>query len=185
MRSRHPFFLITLTATFAVGCSSDNVTNPTAEASTSLAHLLPDHDVLRSKLQEIVGEQNGGLGFQMWATIVDRNGRVVDVVFSGEKRTDQWPASRAISAQKANTANGLSLDGFALSTANLYAAVQPGGSLFGLQESNPVDPKVAYAGKASDFGTRKDPMIGKRIGVSTCLAVGLPFMHPAANCSAV
>ena len=27
--------------------------------------------------------------------------------------------------------------------ANLYAAVQPGGSLFGLQESNPVDPAVA------------------------------------------
>jgi uncharacterized protein GlcG (DUF336 family) len=179
VRSRHPFFLITLTATFAVGCSSDNVTNPTAEASTSLAHLLPDHDVLRSKLQEIVGEQNGGLGFQMWATIIDRNGRVVDVVFSGEKRTDQWPASRAISAQKANTANGLSLDGFALSTANLYAAVQPGGSLFGLQESNPVDPKVAYAGKASDFGTRKDPMIGKRIGGINVFGGGLALYAPS------
>jgi uncharacterized protein GlcG (DUF336 family) len=180
VRSRRPFFLITLTATFAVGCSSDNVTNPTSEAnSTSLAHLLPDHDVLRSKLQDVVAEQNGGLGFQMWATIVDRNGRVVDVVFSGENRTDQWPASRAISAQKANTANGLSLDGFALSTANLYAAVQPGGSLFGLQESNPVDPKVAYAGKAADYGTRKDPMIGKRIGGINVFGGGLALYAPS------
>lgn len=180
MRSRHPFFLITLTATLAVGCSSDNVTNPTSEAnSTSLAHLLPDHDVLRSKLQDIVGEQNGGLGFQMWATIVDRNGRVVDVVFSGENRTDQWPGSRVISAQKANTANAFSLDGFALSTANLYAAVQPGGSLFGLQESNPVDPKVAYAGKAADFGTRKDPMIGKRIGGINVFGGGLALYAPS------
>ena len=44
-----------------------------------------------------------------------------------------------ISAQKANTANAFSLEGFALSTANLFASTQPGGSLFGLQESNPVD----------------------------------------------
>jgi hypothetical protein len=32
----------------------------------------------------------------------------------------------------------------ALSTANLYSAVQPGGSLFGLQESNPVDVSAGY-----------------------------------------
>jgi uncharacterized protein GlcG (DUF336 family) len=180
MWSRHPLFLMTVTAMFAAGCSGDNVTNPTSDANSSnLAQLLPDHDVLRSQLQEIVGEQNGGLGFEMWATIVDRNGRVVDVVFSGEKRTDQWPGSRVISAQKANTANAFSLDGFALSTANLYAAVQPGGSLFGLQESNPVDPKVAYAGKASDFGTTKDPMIGKRIGGINVFGGGLALYAPS------
>jgi hypothetical protein len=81
----------------------------------------------------------------LWATILDRNGLVVDVVFSGVLRGDQWPGSRVISAQKANTANAFSLEGFALSTANLYAPVQPGGSLFGLQESNPVDPSVRMA----------------------------------------
>jgi len=43
----------------------------------------------------------------------------------------------------------------ALSTANLYSAVQPGGSLFGLQESNPVDTKVAYEGDSAKFGTAK------------------------------
>ena len=51
-----------------------------------------------------------------------------------------------ISAQKANTANAFSLPGLALSTANLYTAVQPGGSLFGLQDSNPVNTDVAYGG---------------------------------------
>src|SRR5918995_1800145 len=100
----------------------------------------------------------------MWATILDRNGKVVDVVFSGEHRGDQWPGSRVISAQKANTANAFSLEGFALSTANLFAATQPGGSLFGLQESNPVDTDVAYAGPVSAYGKHNDPMIGKRIG---------------------
>ena len=70
---------------------------------------------------------------------------------AGDDRGDQWPGSRVISAQKANTANAFSLPALALSTANLYTAVQPGGSLFGLQESNPVNPEVAYAGKAEDF----------------------------------
>ena len=32
----------------------------------------------------------------------------------------------------------------ALSSANLYSAVQPGGSLYGLQASNPVETDVAY-----------------------------------------
>ncbi|MEA2722672.1 MAG: hypothetical protein QOH59_443 [Gemmatimonadales bacterium] len=155
------------------GCS-DSPTDPTAPAqATTLTHFLPSHNALRAKLREIQEETNGGLGFDMWATILDRDGRVVDVVFTGDRRGDQWPGSRVISAQKANTANAFSLVGFALSTANLYAAVQPGGSLFGLQESNPVDPAVAYGGKASDFGTRNDFMIGKRIGGVNVFGGGL------------
>ena len=109
----------------------------------------------------------------MWATILDRNGKVIDVVFSGENRGDQWPGSRVISAQKANTANTFSLPGFAQSMANLNAAVQPGGSLFGLQESNPVDPRVAYAGPVSAYGTAHDPMIGRRIGGINVFGGGL------------
>src|SRR6185312_8931119 len=91
-------------------------------------------------------------------------GIVVAVVFTGEAMGDQWPGSRVIAAQKANTANDFSLTGLALSTANLYAATQPGGSLFGLQESNPVDPDVAYGGNPLNNGTVRDYMVGKRIG---------------------
>lgn len=138
----------------------------------------PSHETLRGALQQVLTEQNGGLGFEMWATIVDRTGVVVDVVFSGENSGSQWPGSRVISAQKANTANAFSLDGFALSSANLFAAVQPGGSLFGLQESNPVDPDVAYGGKASDYGTSKDPMIGHRIGGINVFGGGLALYLP-------
>jgi uncharacterized protein GlcG (DUF336 family) len=162
MRSFYAFPLVAGCALVASSCS-DSATGPSIQPAT-LAHLLPDHATLRSQLRRVLEEQNGGLGFEMWATILDRNGKVVDVVFSGEHRGDQWPGSRVISAQKANTGNAFSLEGFALSTANLFAAVQPGGSLFGLQESNPVDPRVAYAGPASAFGTAHDPMIGRRIG---------------------
>ena len=153
------------------GCGEET-TSPDLQAST-VVDLLPSHNHIRNRLRNIVEEQNGGLGFDMWATILDRDGRVVDVVFSGSDRGDQWPGSRVISAQKANTANAFSLEGLALSTANLFAAVQPGGSLFGLQESNPVDPSVAYGGKAADFGTRKDYMIGKRIGGVNVFGGGL------------
>jgi uncharacterized protein GlcG (DUF336 family) len=163
--------LVAACALVAAGCS-DGVTDPSLKA-VKLPDLLPSHSDLRTKLQQIVGQDNGGLGFEMWATILDRNGLVVDVVFSGVLRGDQWPGSRVISAQKANTANAFSLTGFALSTANLYAPVQPGGSLFGLQESNPVDPRVAYGGNASGFGTSHDFMIGKRIGGINVFGGGL------------
>jgi uncharacterized protein GlcG (DUF336 family) len=171
-RLLHALSLLALSTFLIVSCSDNSPTDPNVQA-TSLTHFLPDHNTLRSQLRAVLEEQNGGLGFEMWATILDRNGRVVDVVFSGTQRGDQWPGSRVISAQKANTANAFSLEGFALSTANLYAAVQPGGSLFGLQESNPVDPRVAYAGPVSAYGTDHDPMIGRRIGGINVFGGGL------------
>jgi uncharacterized protein GlcG (DUF336 family) len=177
MRPLRAFPLVAGCALIAAGCSGDSVTDPSVKAA-SLVEFLPSHATLRGQLQEVLEELNGGLGFEMWATILDRNGKVVDVVFSGEQRGDQWPGSRVISAQKANTANAFSLEGFALSTANLFAAVQPGGSLFGLQESNPVDTRVAYAGPVSAYGTNHDPMIGRRIGGINVFGGGLALYSP-------
>jgi uncharacterized protein GlcG (DUF336 family) len=139
---------------------------------------LPDYGVLKAA-------ETSGLNNQMWATIVDRDGVVCAVAFTGVNRGAQWPGSRVISAQKANTANAFSLDsssnsggsgqpsGLALSTANLYAAVQPGGSLFGLQLSNPVDTDVAYRGSSSQYGTASDPMVGGKIGGVNVFGGGL------------
>ena len=136
--------------------------------------LLPAHDSLTEVLAAVVeGADNGGFGFHMWATLVDRDGVVCAVTFSGADRGDQWPGSRIISGQKANTANAFSLPALALSTGNLYSAVQPGGSLFGLQESNPVDTSVAYFGSAKNFGTENDPMIGLRLGGVNVFGGGL------------
>jgi hypothetical protein len=39
----------------------------------------------------------------MWATIENRDGVVCAVAFAGTHRAAQWPLSRVISAQKANT----------------------------------------------------------------------------------
>jgi uncharacterized protein GlcG (DUF336 family) len=140
-----------------------------------------DHAALRAALERARAEQNGGLNLDMWATVVDRDGRVVAVAFTGDDRGDQWPGSRVISAQKANTANAFSLDALALSTANLFSAVQPGGSLFGLQESNPVDPDVAYGGNPADYGTNRDYMVGKRIGGVNVFGGGLALYDAQGN----
>ena len=89
----------------------------------------PSHAQLRDALENARAQPNGGFNLDMWGTIVNRDGVVCAVVFTGNDRGDQWPGSRVISAQKANTANAFSLPGLALSTANIYTAVQPGGSL--------------------------------------------------------
>ena len=86
----------------------------------------PDAATVKSTLRDVVSESNGGFGLNMWATLVDREGRVLSVSYSGEDPGDQWPGSRVISAQKANTANAFSLPGLALSTANLFYITQPG-----------------------------------------------------------
>lgn len=145
--------------------------------ATVYAGSFPTHAKLKEALKAVVAEQNGGFGLQMWATIVDRDGVVQTVVFSGEQRGDQWPGSRVISAQKANTANAFSLPGLALSTANLFSAVQPGGSLYGLQHSNPVNPQVAYQGDSNKIGMKDDPMVGEKIGGVNVFGGGLPLYN--------
>ena len=145
---------------------------------------LPGFSALKSAIVSATAAETSGLNNQMWATLVNRDGVVCAVAFSGVNRGAQWPGSRVISAQKANTANAFSLDsssssngsghpaGLALSTANLYSAVQPGGNLYGLQHSNPVDTGVAY-GAAANYGTASDPMVGQKIGGVNVFGGGL------------
>jgi uncharacterized protein GlcG (DUF336 family) len=113
---------------------------------------------IQSKLLKVVTlpDQNGGLFTpnRMWLAVVDRTGKVC-FVFSSDP--DAWPNSRAIALAKANTANGLSNNQLAVSTANWYSAAQPGGSLSGLNNSNPFNP---------DFLTpaTPDPALGQYVG---------------------
>jgi uncharacterized protein GlcG (DUF336 family) len=138
---------------------------------------VPAWQEVKTALTAARKEANGGLNLDMWATVVAADGTVCSVTFTGQAYGDQWLGSRVISAQKANTANAFSLPGLALSTANLYSAVQPGGSLFGLQHSNPVNPETAYKGDAAKFGTEKDPMTGARVGGVNVFGGGLALYN--------
>ncbi len=75
---------------------------------------LPSHAALKSALTAARQQLNGGFNLDMWATLVNRDGIVCAVAFTGANRGDQWPGSRVISAQKANTANAFSLPALAL-----------------------------------------------------------------------
>jgi uncharacterized protein GlcG (DUF336 family) len=141
-------------------------------------------DLSYSQLQSaanaaLASASTGGLALNMWATFVDETGKVCSVVNTGVKGklagNSQWLGSRVISAQKANTGNAFSLDGLAISSGALFAAVQPGGSLFGLQESNPVNAEDAYRGSPSNYGKKEDPLVGKRVGGINVFGGGLPL----------
>jgi uncharacterized protein GlcG (DUF336 family) len=99
---------------------------------------------IQTQLSRIASMKNGGLftPSRMWSAVVDRQGILCSVVRLG----DAWPGSRAIAIAKANTANSFSNDQLALSTANLYAPTQPGGPLYGLNNSNPFNPEFLPQG---------------------------------------
>lgn len=141
---------------------------------------LPDHAALTVALKTALPEKaggnnaapftNGGGDFPMWATVVGRDGTVCAVTRSADGFDAQWLASRPISCQKAYGTNSLTTDatfatGLGLwSSARLYTPTQPEGSLYGLQESNPVNAAVVYKGPAKRYGTTNDFLVGKKCG---------------------
>lgn len=159
------------TVALALGLALTLHTNAQAEECSAL----PSYKEFKEALTNAQRTDNGGLGFNMWGAMVNRDGVVCAVAFTGAERGDQFPASRVIAAQKANSANAFSLPINAISTANLYAATQPGGTLFGLQESNPINPGVSYKGNPEEYGTSSDALVGKRIGGINVFGGGLPL----------
>jgi len=99
---------------------------------------------------------NGGLFTpnRMWAAVVDRQGVLCGVTRSDP---DAWPGSRDIAIAKAFTANAFSSHTLALSTANLYGPTQPGGSLYGLNNSNPFNP--AFNAQGTGIGSAVGGMV--------------------------
>ena len=134
---------------------------------------------LKASVKPSGGPSNGGLDNHMWAAVVDRVGVVRAVCYSGLALGDQWPGSRAIAIEKANTANALSLPGFAFSTANLYSGAQPGGFLYGILETNPVDTASMYGGETNAYGSAEDPMVGKKASGVVVFGGGLALYDGA------
>ena len=138
-----------------------------------------DHDQLAQVLKQNVkasgGPDNGGLPVNEWAAVVNRDGVVCAVAFSGNKPTDQWLGSRAIAVEKANTVNAFGLDTYAISTANLWAQSQPGGFLYGTAATNPPVAQDLYMGPADQWGSGADPLVGKVVGGVVAFGGGLPL----------
>jgi len=139
---------------------------------------MPSHAALSAAIKAAVdGGGNGGLANDVWAVLVNRDGVVCQVSFSGVHRGAQWPGGRVYAAEKASTAVAFSLprgsggiDGLALSTANLYASAQPGGVFFGLESARADD---ALVGRAATHGSPEDPLVGKTVGGRATVGGGL------------
>jgi uncharacterized protein GlcG (DUF336 family) len=185
MRRKRPFFTAAVAAVLSISVSAYAQTPAGKQAPANGCASLPKYAELKAALAAATSAETSGLNNQMWGAIVDRDGIVCAIAFSGKSRDSEWPGSRVIAAQKANTANAFGLDsssssdgsgqakGLALSTANLFSAVQPGGSLYGLQFSNPVDTGVAYRGASASYGTASDAMVGGKIGGVNVFGGGL------------
>ena len=79
-------------------------------AAKNACRNVPTHAHLKAALKRgLSSSRNGGLNNNMWGTVVNRDGIVCAVAFTGVDRGEQWPGSRVVSAQKANTANAFSL----------------------------------------------------------------------------
>ena len=152
---------------------------------------LPESCALKTALQTVVaGGDNAGLSNEMWATIVDRDGIVCQVAFTAGERGDQWPGSRVISAQKANTANAFSLPGVPTraSAARCPAAIctercwsRAACSAF----SSPIRSTRPWRTRARPRSSASPtiPMTGKPIGGVNVFGGGL-LCTTAASCSA-
>lgn len=119
---------------------------------------------------KVATENNGGLftPARQWGAIVDRQGNICTVFNTS---LDPWPGSRDIAIAKAETANDFSNVALALSTANLYGPTQPGGSLYGLNNSNPFNP--AYDAQGSLNGGSEVAFNGTFSGVSVKVPGGI------------
>ncbi len=129
----------------------------------------------------IQSHTSGGFGLPMWWGVVDETGKVCGIRNSSPTPTsnNSWLGSRIIAVQKAYAANAFSLNGFSISTANLYGLTIPGGSLFSLTSSNLLDASTAYLGAPETYGTVTDPLIGKRLGGLITFGGGLALYNAA------
>ncbi len=130
-------------------------------------------DALKQSVKPSGGPSNGGFDNNEWAVVVGRDGKVCGVAYSGQTWDDQWIGSRAVAAEKANTANSFSVAQKAIATANLYAGAQPGGFLFGITQTDPPATDVLAAGNPAQFGSDSDPLLGKATGGVVVFAGGL------------
>ena len=141
-------FLVVAVVGLAGAAYADQPTLPPSQ-NCLLPESLVKHILSKAADPNVISGNGGILNpNQMWAAVVDRNGIVCGIT---KNSGDAWPGSRAIAIAKAETANDFSNNTHSISTANLYAPTQPGGSLYGLNNSNPYNP--LFNAPANDLST--------------------------------
>ncbi|MGQ0834150.1 MAG: hypothetical protein ACT4O5_04365 [Gammaproteobacteria bacterium] len=78
-------------------CAMASIATRADDDLSSACRDLPGQGALKTALEQARNQANGGFNLDMWGTIVNRDGVVCAVAFTGEDRGDQWPGSRVIS----------------------------------------------------------------------------------------
>jgi uncharacterized protein GlcG (DUF336 family) len=134
---------------------------------------VPGADDLKKLLQAAPAQNGdaGGLGHGkfMWGAVVSRDGELCAVAVSTDDAAATWPGSRGIAIAKAFTANAFSTDTSPMSTARLYTLAQPGHSLWGLANGNPLNPLCLSKPGDPDAG------VGKVCGGTIVFGGGVPL----------
>jgi uncharacterized protein GlcG (DUF336 family) len=149
------------------------VSLPAAHAQSCPVNHARLTQALKQSVKASGGPTNGGFDNNEWAAVVNNQGTICAVTFSGHAVADQWLGSRAIAAEKANTAISVSLQQMALSTANLYAGAESGGPLYSLITTAPPLPALLSAGEPQTYGTPQDPYLGQHLGGVVVFGGGL------------
>src|SRR5256714_800459 len=145
LRHRLAIIVAVLSIAGFTGAFAQNQDQGNQPAGCSLSPTVVSNVLGKLALVVKPSNENGGLFSpnRMWAAVVDRQGVLCGVTRSDP---DAWPGSRDIAIAKACSANAFSSHTLALSTANLYGPTQPGGSLYGLNNSNPFNPNFNAQG---------------------------------------
>ena len=75
--------LVAATACLLIAASAS------AETPSKNCEGLPTHAELKAAVSAAKAQQNGGFGTEMWGSIVNRDGVVCAVAFTGKERGDQ------------------------------------------------------------------------------------------------
>lgn len=142
---------------------------------------LPNADELKSTLVAVINmHDSGGNGHPPWLVEVDATGTVCAVVTALDNpdvTTNQSGLGhRILAAYKANTSNIWSHDRISLASGNFYALTLPGGQMYGTTLPTLAMDKLDV-GNPKQWGTKRDPMIGKRVGGFSPLAGGLALFN--------
>ena len=157
-----------------------------AQPNTTGCSALPNQGTLKAALDKATAEEKSGLNNHMWATVVDKaRRRLRGGIFrlrslcavGGEPRDFGAEGEHGKLARARFDVELCRVGpGNRPCTVNGESAIpqhQPGGSLFGLQESNPVNTAPAYNVPYSTYGTTKDPLVNHRIGGINVFGGGL------------
>jgi uncharacterized protein GlcG (DUF336 family) len=103
---------------------------------------IPDNPLLSPSLRRGPGGVGGFLdGTIVWAAVVNRNGQLCAWITSTSDATVPKPFAQAAAKALAYTANATRLVLGHGSTANMYTLTQPGGYLWGIEKTNPFNPR--------------------------------------------